>query len=147
VATKIDQGTIWVTKDSAVVRPGDTISQKTASLLSKLNIKPIEAGITVNFAVSGGTIFAEKDLVINLEEFVAEIIKSENQAITLCVESYYVTSQSIGPLIQKAARYAIILATNAGYVSDDTSSRVLSLAHQHALAVTQIASKSGYTTQ
>ena len=146
VATKIDQGTIWIAKDSAIVRAGDTISQKTASLLSKLNIKPIEAGIAVNFAVSGGTIFAEKELVINLEEFIAEIINSESQAITLCVESYYVTRQSIGPLIQKAARYAMTLATNAGYLSDDTYSRVLSLAHQHALAVMQIASKNGYTT-
>src|SRR6476659_6855674 len=41
VQTKIDQGTIWVTKDTVVAKPGDTISQKLAALLSKLNIKPI----------------------------------------------------------------------------------------------------------
>jgi large subunit ribosomal protein L10 len=146
VATKIDQGTIWISKDSTVVRPGDMISQKTASLLSKLNIKPIEAGIAVNFAVSDGTIFAENDLMINLEEFIADIIKSENQAITLCIESYYVTNQSIVPLIQRAARFGMALATSAGYVSKDTYSTVLSLAHQNASAVLHFASKNGYTT-
>ena len=52
--TKIDQGTIWVTKDTVVAKPGDAISQKLAALLSKLNIKPIEAGIAVNFAISEG---------------------------------------------------------------------------------------------
>src|SRR3990170_2974803 len=41
VATKIDQGTIWVSKDSIVAKPGDVISTKLASLLSKMNIKPI----------------------------------------------------------------------------------------------------------
>ena len=34
-------------KDTRVAKPGDQISQKLASLLSKLDIKPIEAGISV----------------------------------------------------------------------------------------------------
>ena len=42
VPTKIDQGTIWVSKDTRVAKAGDVITQKTAALLSKLNIKPIE---------------------------------------------------------------------------------------------------------
>ena len=145
VATKIDQGTIWVTKDSVVVRAGETISQKTASLLSKLNIKPIEAGIVVNFAISDGTIFTEKDLMINVEEFINEIVKSQNQAIMLSIESSYLTNQSIGPLVQRAMRNARAVVGGVGYVSQDTYKIALSLAHQQAVAVMQIASKHGYT--
>ncbi len=145
VATKIDQGTIWVTKDSVVVRAGETISQKTASLLSKLNIKPIEAGIVVNFAISDGTIFTEKDLMINVEEFINEIIKSQNQAIMLSIESSYLTNQSIGPLVQRAMKNAQAVVGGVGYVSQDTYEIALSLAHHQAVAVMQIASKHGYT--
>ena len=61
VSTRIDQGTIWVSKDTLVAKPGDVISTQLASLLSKLNVKPIEAGISVNFAVAEGLIFQEKD--------------------------------------------------------------------------------------
>src|ERR671934_238727 len=50
IPTKIDQGTIWVSKDTVVAKAGDVVSMPLASLLSKLNIKPIEAGIAVNFA-------------------------------------------------------------------------------------------------
>src|ERR1044072_3796979 len=83
VPTKIDQGTIWVTKDTVVAKTGDVISQKLAALLSKLDIKPIEAGIAVNFAISEGLEFNEKDLKINLNEHVQEIIKSFQNALAL----------------------------------------------------------------
>ncbi|MGI0019661.1 MAG: hypothetical protein ACREAY_04240 [Nitrososphaera sp.] len=53
VRTKIDGGTIWVNRDTVVAKPGDAISMQLASLLSKLNIKPIEAGIAVNFIDEG----------------------------------------------------------------------------------------------
>src|SRR5574339_310344 len=69
VPTKIDQGTIWVSKDTGVAEPGDVISTKLASLLSKLNIKPIEAGIVVNYALADNLVFAENDLRIDLHEF------------------------------------------------------------------------------
>src|ERR671910_883846 len=69
VATKIDQGTIWVSKDTVIAKPGQIISQKLASLMSKLNIKPIEAGISVIFAISEGFVFNESDLNINLTEY------------------------------------------------------------------------------
>ena len=35
VSTKIDQGTVWITKDSVAAKKGDTISAKLATLLSK----------------------------------------------------------------------------------------------------------------
>ena len=43
--------------------------------MSKLNIKPIEAGISVAFAISDGLIFNESELSINLKEYKNEIDK------------------------------------------------------------------------
>ncbi|MER3407573.1 MAG: 50S ribosomal protein L10, partial [Nitrososphaera sp.] len=102
VPTKIDRGTIWVNKDTVVAKPGDVISQQLASLLSKLNIKPIEAGIAVNFAIAEGLLFKEADLRINLQEYRDELIRSFQQALTLATEAGYMTPETVKPLLAKA---------------------------------------------
>ena len=68
--------------------------------------------------------------MINVEEFINEIIKSQNQAIMLSIESSYLTNQSIGPLVQRAMRNARAVVGGVGYVSQDTYKIALSLAHQ-----------------
>jgi len=109
VPTKIDQGTIWVTKDTVVAKTGDVISQKLASLLSKLDIKPIEAGIAVNYAVSEGLEFKEKDLKINLDEHIQEIIKSFQNALALSRSGLFKQRVATINFIQsKSACYFII---------------------------------------
>jgi large subunit ribosomal protein L10 len=50
IQTKIEGGSIWVNKDSVAVKKGAEITPKLASLLSKLNIKPIRAGLTIALA-------------------------------------------------------------------------------------------------
>ena len=55
IATKIDQGTIWIMKETIPVKKGEAISEKLAGLLSKLDIKAIEAGIILNAALEEGS--------------------------------------------------------------------------------------------
>jgi len=81
VSTKIDQGSIWVSKDTIVVRSGSNISQKLASLMSKLNIKPIEAGISISLAIAEGLVLKENDLKINLAEYREDLIRAFHKAI------------------------------------------------------------------
>ena len=54
IATKIDQGTIWITKDSTPVKKGGVVKDKLATLLQKLDIKTIEAGILLDAALEEG---------------------------------------------------------------------------------------------
>src|SRR5919109_4539304 len=86
IPTRIDQGTIWVSKDTLVAKPRDVISAQLASLLSKLNVKPIEAGISVNFAIAEGLTFPAQDLLINLDEYKDELVRSFEQALALATE-------------------------------------------------------------
>jgi len=48
IPTKIDQGTIWILKETTPVKKGEPISAKLAALLGKLDIKPIEAKIILS---------------------------------------------------------------------------------------------------
>jgi large subunit ribosomal protein L10 len=134
IQTKIDQGTIWVNKDTVAAKPGDVISQALASLLGKLNIKPIEAGIAVNFAISEGLMFKERDLQINLAEYRDELIRSFQQALALATEVGYMTPETVTPLLVKAEQQARSLAAESGYLAPDT-------------ALANEAKKKGYTPQ
>ena len=147
VPTKIDQGTIWVNKDTVVARPGDVISMQLASLLSKLNVKPIEAGIAVNFAVAEGLIFKEQDLQINLEEYRDELVKSFQQALALATEVGYMTPETVKPLLVKAQQHARSLAAESGYITAETADIVLPRAQANAQAVAGKAKEKGYTAQ
>lgn len=145
IQTKIDQGSIWVNKDTIVARQGDIISQKLASLMSKLNIKPIEAGISVAFAISEGISFRERDLNIDLVEYRNELIRSFQEALALASESFYATKETITPLLAKAYRHATALAMESEYLSTETAEKViLPGAEAHAKVLASYLTKKGY---
>jgi large subunit ribosomal protein L10 len=147
VPTKIDQGTIWVTRDTLVAKPGDVISMPLASLLSKLNVKPVEAGISVNFAIAEGLQFKEQDLRLNLDEYKEELARSFAQALALATEAGYMTPETVTPLLVKAHQQAISLATEAGYMTSETAGFVLPRAQMQAQAIANKAKEKGYNPQ
>jgi large subunit ribosomal protein L10 len=147
VPTKIDQGTIWVTRDTLVAKPGDMISTPLASLLSKLNVKPVEAGISVSFAIAEGLQFKEQDLKLNLEEYKEELARSFAQALALATEAGYMTPETVTPLLVKAHQQAISLATEGGYLTSETASFVLPRAQMQAQAIANKAKERGYSPQ
>lgn len=146
VPTRIDQGTIWVSKDTVVAKPGDVISQKLAALLSKLDVKPIEAGISVNYAISEGLEYREKDLKIVIQDYVDEIVKSFQEALSLSVEAVYFTKESVPLLLMKAKQHGISLSTESGYLTPETVNLVLSKANAVAGNLAQQLGSKGFST-
>ena len=147
VSTKIDQGTIWVGKDTVVVRSGSTISQKLASLMSKLNIKPIEAGISISLAIAEGLVLKENDLKINLAEYREELARSFHEAVSLAIETSYSTVETITHLLVRAYQNATALATDSGYLSPDSVHFVLVRANANGQIIANQVKKSGYSPQ
>ncbi len=147
VPTRIDQGTIWISKDTLVAKPGDVISTPLASLLSKLNVKPIEAGISVNFAIAEGLVFEDKDLLINLDEYKEDLMRSFEQALALATEAGYLTAETLKPLLVKGQQQARSLASESGYLTSETAEFVLPRAHLQAQSVANKAKEKGYTPQ
>jgi large subunit ribosomal protein L10 len=144
VPTKIDQGSIWVVKDTRVARPGDQISQKLASLLSKLDVKPIEAGISVSCALADGLLFTEQDLRIDLDAFVKEVAKGAFEGLNLAIVCGYLTPETVGPLLLQAGHEALNLSVSVGYITDETVKSILSNAHAQSLSVSNILKDKGY---
>lgn len=147
VATKIDQGTIWVSKDTVVARAGSIIPQKLASLMSKLNIKPIEAGISISLAIAEGMVLKENDLRINLDEYRDELSRSFHAAISLAIESSFPNTETIAYSIRKANQNAMALATQSGYLSPDTVQLILAKANANSQIIANQVKNKGYTPQ
>jgi len=145
VPTKIEQGNIWVTRDTVAAKPGTVISQKLASLLSKLNIKPVEAGIAINCAITEGLFFDEKDLKIDLMEYSNELKASFLSAIAVSLKAAYPTSETSLLLVSEAYGNANILAAESSYLSTDTANFVLARTQSKARSLANILAGKGYS--
>jgi len=135
IPTKIDQGTIWIAKDTVPVKKGEVINEKLATILGKLDIKPIEAGISLYSALEDGLKYSQEELVIDVEQFRNEIAQAHQEAINLSIEAAYVTPDNINQILAKAAQYARSLSVESGFMTDETKEQILQKAHSQAQAV------------
>ncbi len=100
----IDKGKLSIKEAKVVVKKGHKISAAVADVLSKLDIKPF----TISLIPLAGYDAHEKkvylDIKIDKEKTVAELKKAFNKALAFAVEIRFVCKDTIGFLLQKAAR-------------------------------------------
>ena len=132
IPTKIDQGTIWISKETTPVKKGGVINEKLAPLLGKLDIKPVEAGIALYSAIEDGLKYAEEEMVIDVEKIREEFALSHQQAISLSIEAAYVTPENIGQILGKAAQSARSVSIESGFMTDETREQILQKADAQA---------------
>ncbi|HXW01894.1 MAG TPA: 50S ribosomal protein L10 [Candidatus Nitrosotenuis sp.] len=143
VPTKIDQGTIWITKDTTPVKKGGAVSEKLATLLQKLDIKTIEAGILLETALEEGIQYKKEELIIDLAKYRELFARAHQEALSLSLEAAYITQDNIKQILAKAAQGSRSVATEAGYVTDETKESILQKANAQAQSVASKAK--GYT--
>ena len=132
IPTKIDQGTIWILKETTPVKKGEPISTKLAALLGKLDIKPIESQIVLNSALSEGILFTEEELVVDVDKFKEQLMQAAQEAKSLSIEIAYITPDNAQQLISKAAQSARSLSIESGFLTDETNEQILQKAHAQA---------------
>tara|TARA_B100001146_G_C16158237_1_gene424440 strand:- start:370 stop:1236 length:867 start_codon:yes stop_codon:yes gene_type:complete len=135
IPTKIDQGTIWIMKETVPVKKGEIISEKLAALLGKLDIKPIEASIVLNSALEKGLVYTQEEMIIDLDKFRNDLSQAHQEAISLSIEAAYITKDNIEQILAKASQSAKSVSVDAGYTTDDTKEQILQKAHSHAKGV------------
>ena len=135
IPTKIDQGTIWIMKETVPVKKGEPISEKLAGLLTKLDIKAIEAGIVLNSALEEGLVYQQEEMIIDVEKFRNDLAQAHQQAVSLSIEAAYITADNIEQILAKAAQSARSVSTEVGYMTEDTKEQILQKAHGQAQGV------------
>jgi len=143
IQTKIEAGSIWVNKDSVAVKKGGVVSPKLASLLSKLNIKPIKAGLTIALAYEIGLVYAGDIVAIDLEKYRQSLIEAQWSSRGLALVIGYVTPETAPDILGKAYREALAVAVEAGYITTESAPRILAKAEAEAAVLLARAREKG----
>jgi len=135
--TRIESGSVYVNKDTLVVKEGETISAQLASLLSKLGIKPVEAGLSLRVIYDDGAIITEEDLTLDLDEFSRSIGKAHQYAFNLSLEAAVPLPENISILLSSAHQKATSLALNLGIINKDTVEDLIRKANMEMLSLSE----------
>lgn len=106
VKTKVDAGKIVILDDKLLVKKGEQINEKQASLLSKLGIEPMQIGLDLLFTYEDGEILSKDVLFVDEELYISNIKKAGSEAIALALEIGYVVEDTVELLLAKACREA-----------------------------------------
>lgn len=137
IRTRIEAGSVWVIRETTVANKGEEIQPRIASVLSKLDIRPLEVGLRVVAAYEDGLVFSTDQLLPNIEALQIQFADAATHAHNLAMASSYPTSQTVGPLLQLAHLNARNLAVNVTYLTSDTIIELLVKAYQHMQVLTQ----------
>jgi len=133
--TRIESGSVWVSKDTLVVKKGEPINERLASVLSKLGIKSVELGLVVNVMYDQGLIITQEQLRIDLEDTKKEIENAYGESFALSLSIAFPTPETTVPLLQIAHQQAYALSINAVIPTKDTIEDLLRKAHMEMLSL------------
>src|SRR4030042_1825114 len=127
--TRIESGSVWVSKDTLVVRKGEIIDEKLASVLSKLGIKPVESGLAMDVVYDDGLVIMQDQLKVDVDGTKQTIGTAQAEAFALSLGIAYPTSENITALLQVAHRESCSLSIAAAIPTKETIEDLLRKAH------------------
>ena len=135
--TRIESGSVWVSKATMVVKKGEPISAQLASLLAKLGIKPVEVGLTLKVVFDDGVILNETALTVDLEEFRGQVELAHKSAFILSLEAAYPIPENIDSLLVRAFQEAYNLALDANILNNKTVVDLIRKANMQMLGLNE----------
>jgi large subunit ribosomal protein L10 len=107
--TRVESGSIWITKDSVAVKKGDKISSTLAIILSRLGIEPFEVQLRLASAYENGEIVSGDVFDIDEERVINQLREAHQYAVNLTVFAGIVNEDTVTLLVTKAEREATAL--------------------------------------
>ena len=123
--TRIESGSVWISKDTLVVRKGEVINERLAGTLSKLGIKAVELGISMRAVFDDGLIITGDQLVVDVDATRKSVQSSISEALALALEIVFTSKDTIKPLLQRAHQKAVALSVSAAIPTKDTIADII----------------------
>ncbi len=140
--TRIQSGSVWVSKDTFVASKGDIINERISGVLAKLGIKAVELGLSMRAVLDNGLIIPGDALNIDLDETKNNLITSHNEAFALSLEIAYPTTENTAILLQTAHQKAFLLSLNAAIPNKANIADLIKKAHTEMLGLKNLTEKS-----
>ena len=106
IKAQVRGATIFVPSDTVIAKAGSVINSDIVSTLSKLDIKPVELVLDIVLVKEDGMIYRKDVLDIDRDTIIMQIATAARQAIGLGVDIGYICKETVEPMIAKATREA-----------------------------------------
>ena len=128
----VEQGKVAVKEDALVVKEGEPVPAKVADVLSRLEIRPMEVGLTMTAAFEGGVLFKRNVLEVDETVYIAQLEAAAFESFAVALAQGIMTSETVVPVLAKAARESFALALSQDILNEETTPLILSKAERHA---------------
>ena len=133
--TRIESGSVWINKDTLVVKKGEAINERLASILSKLGIKPVESGLALTAAFDEGLIVTRQQLKLDLNGTKQDIENAFAESFALSLSISYPTEETMVALLQIAHKEAYALSIGAAIPTKETIEDLIRKAYAEMLSL------------
>ncbi len=133
--TRIESGSVWINKDTLVVRKGEAIDERLASVLSKLGIKPVESGLAMSVVYDDGLVITQEQLRVDVDGTKQSVGTAQANAFALSLSIAYPTTENMAALLQIAHREACALSINSASPTSETIEDLIRKAHMEMLSL------------
>ncbi len=139
--TRIESGSVWVSKDTLVVRKGEVINEQLAGVLSKLGIKAVELGISMRAVYDNGLMIVGEQLKVDIDATRRTVVQNNQEAFALAMSIGYASKDTIKPLLQMAHQKAMALSVSAAIPTKDTIGELIRKANAQMTSLSDAVGK------
>ncbi len=132
---KVQGATISIPEDTVVAKKGETIKPAVASILAKLDIKPIKVMLSLVCAYESGQLYKADVLDIDMEQQSEKFRTAHRNALAIALELAYCAKETMPLLLQKAHRNALAVALEGSFPEKDVLPLLLQKAEMQANAI------------
>jgi len=132
VRTRIEAGNIWVAQDTVVCKKGEVINDDLADLLTRMDVRASEMGLSIKAVWEKGEIILGDALVLDLSEYRTKLENAIGNAFKVAIEVAYVTPETAPTILSKAAQQAMAVALEAEWPTEKTIELLIAKASAEA---------------
>ena len=137
IKTGVEGGKVAIKQETTVVREGEHINAKLASMLQRLGVEPMEIGLDLACVYEKGIIYPRSVLDIDEKQFITTLMTASSEAFNLAVEAGYFTRETVEMLVGKASLQAKALGVEAGIMAAELVEEILAKGFREAQSVAE----------
>jgi large subunit ribosomal protein L10 len=136
----IEGGKVVIRETKTVAKKGEVVDGKLASILTRLEIYPVELGLDLRVVYEEGMLYESRLLAIDETKYLNDITLAVQRAFNLSINSAYPARATISTLLAKAASQSRNLAINAEIIIPEIIDVLLTKANSQMLSLASVAS-------
>ena len=135
IPAAIEAGKVKIRETKTIVKKGGVISAKLATVLAKLDIKPMDVGLSLQVAFYENSVYEPSMLAVDETVILGQLQLAGAQAFNLSVNAAIPTKETMAPILMKAVREARGLAIEASVYEKDVIDAIIGKAYREGQVI------------